>query len=140
MNRSTVDINRFKIKQWPLECKHLTQWELESGGITGAYLLGPETLVLRAWLVTKQEWRASVRQLSDDWLKEHLSFSAFVVAVRTIEGMEFSVIYSYCLLTLTEFFRYWSSPHWKILIQIPYQILKLNKLKREILNCQYQNL
>lgn len=42
-------------------------------------------LALGACLATKKEWRAFVRQLSDDQLKEALSYLAFIGATRIIE-------------------------------------------------------
>lgn len=45
--------------------------------------------VLGACLATKQEWRVFGRQLSDDRLKEPLSYLTFIGATRILEGIAF---------------------------------------------------
>lgn len=45
--------------------------------------------VLGARLAAKQEWRAFARQLSDDQLKEALSYLTFIGATKILEGIAF---------------------------------------------------
>lgn len=69
--------------------RHLAQWEPGDGRTPQPTSSVLRLHVLGACLVTKQEGKAFARRLSDDPLKEPLSYSAFVGIIRTIEGIAF---------------------------------------------------